>query len=1266
MTEWKTTRHLGWLLLAAIGTSSFSHVAADEQPFRVVADSYRTSMLPLLKRFCFECHNADDKEGELNLQRFRSLADVRKEPGVWESVLFMLHSEQMPPKEGMQPTGDQMKSLIGWTERYLDAEALANAGDPGRVVLRRLNNVEFDNTVRDLIGVDLHPSRQFPVDGAAGEGFVNTGDSLAMSPALFQKYMDAARKVAAHAVLLPDGIQFSDTPHRRDWVQKRFREIARIYSLYADQDGLLPLEDYLAATLEFRELGDAGTANIEGFVVRRNLNPLHFGRMWNALNQDDAKATKATQAGMLVMNRVRAAWRKASPAEFRDLLDLIRQLQEQMWKVDAQRVGWYEDWQKQKPFLSSQHTLRQKLVPLEGASTIPLNLVAINLRPNATGRVLWKRPRFEAMGKPPVLLDELITDLDFKAGDDGTFLTRDAPAAISFEVPVASLANREFVVDVALDESQTDAGILHVHVEQSRTVWQDRSRTGSHPIVVKGNPQRIDQAINGRPAVRFGDKDHIFLEHSEKLRPAEFSIVAVARVETDKGGVLFSNYDNPINWGKGFSFALTPDRKVYFFTTAGTEASYSRMWSQQLEPGFHILSVSYNKQLKRIYADGKLVGQEPSKGLDYEGGGGTKASLGSLREFGEHLNGELAELVFLGSAESSRRIRVEKALQQKYALPTVHGSDDEAVAVTIASAVPLLWYSAEDFVPRSQFQPNLESKYRPPFLGLSSSRQVQTLESQLAEFRDTFPLGLCFNQIKPLNIGEITARVYHREDAYLYRLMLNRGERIALDRAWRELHYIGQDAIREYDGFDSFIGFTTQVSKDQTAHFEQFREPLRKRAEAFRQELKESEPAHLRAVLKFANKAWRRPLSEAERQGLLDFYRSLRAADHTHEDALRLTLTRVFLSPVFLFRREAAVADSTDKSATTSQPVSNHELATRLSYFLWSTTPDERLRSAADAGKLVNGAEPTDELMSQTRRMLHDDRVRELAVEFVCQWMGIRNFDANDEKNEQQYPEFAEIRDELYEEPIRFVVDLIRRDGSVLELIDSEHTFVNPVLAKHYGIPNIQSDGWQRIRGVRNRGGFLSMGAVLAKQSGATRTSPILRGNWIVEALLGERLPDPPATVPELPDAIDRDGLSVRKLTELHTSVASCANCHQRIDPFGFALEAFDAIGRHRKKDVAGHAVDTHVKLRDGTEFDGLNGLKRYILNQRRDDFLRQFCRKLLGYALGRATQLSDRVLLHEMMANLREKEFRFSVAVETVIRSRQFRYHRIANEGSP
>jgi hypothetical protein len=196
------------------------------------------------------------------------------------------------------------------------------------------------------------------------------------------------------------------------------------------------------------------------------------------------------------------------------------------------------------------------------------------------------------------------------------------------------------------------------------------------------------------------------------------------------------------------------------------------------------------------------------------------------------------------------------------------------------------------------------------------------------------------------------------------------------------------------------------------------------------------------------------------------------------------------------------------------------------------------------------------------------------------------------------------------------------------------------------------------VDGVKkySRGGMLGLSATLAKQSGASRTSPILRGNWVAEALLGDRLPRPPKDVPRLPEDEATESLTVRQLVEKHSSDPKCYGCHMRIDGYGYALEGYDAIGRARTKDLADRPIDTRAKLFDGTPVAGADGLRDYLLNKKRDVVLRQFCRKLLGYALGRGVQLSDKPLLTEMTRQLREHDYHFSAAVEAIVRSKQFR----------
>ncbi|MDP6208098.1 MAG: DUF1588 domain-containing protein, partial [Roseibacillus sp.] len=245
----------------------------------------------------------------------------------------------------------------------------------------------------------------------------------------------------------------------------------------------------------------------------------------------------------------------------------------------------------------------------------------------------------------------------------------------------------------------------------------------------------------------------------------------------------------------------------------------------------------------------------------------------------------------------------------------------------------------------------------------------------------------------------------------------------------------------------------------------------------------------------------------------------------------------------------------------------------------------------------------------------------------------------------------------MYEEAVRFFTDFFQNNRSILSLLNSDHTFADAELAKFYRLP-APTGGWQRVSGLRglNRGGILGFASTLAKHSGASRTSPILRGNWISETLLGEKLPKPPKDVPTLPDQVPT-GLTARELIQQHSSEPACAKCHARIDPYGFALEAFDTIGRSRE------GRDTSATLPDGTAIRGLDGLRTYLLEERGDTFVRYFCRKLLGYALGREVQLSDEPLLDELMIRLKGDDYRVRTVVETIVVSRQFREIRSAPE---
>jgi hypothetical protein len=315
--------------------------------------------------------------------------------------------------------------------------------------------------------------------------------------------------------------------------------------------------------------------------------------------------------------------------------------------------------------------------------------------------------------------------------------------------------------------------------------------------------------------------------------------------------------------------------------------------------------------------------------------------------------------------------------------------------------------------------------------------------------------------------------------------------------------------------------------------------------------------------------------------------------------------------------------------------------------------PDKPLRTLADAGTLSRPGI----LRAEARRLLQDGRVRALATEFACQWLHIRDFDQLDEKSDRHFPEFKALRGDMYEESVRFFIDLFQNDGSVMGIIDADHTFLNESLASHYGISGVTGPEWRRVDGLKahQRGGVLGMGTMLAKHSGASRTSPILRGNWLVEVLLGDKLPKPPKGVPPLPESEDQGDLTMRQITERHSSDPKCFGCHARIDAYGYALEGFDAIGRLRELDLGGRPIDTAVALPNGVAINGAAGLRHHLVTLRQDEFLRSFCRKLLGYALGRGLKLSDNPLVAEMMQALHQNDYRFTAALDRILESPQF-----------
>jgi hypothetical protein len=408
-----------------------------------------------------------------------------------------------------------------------------------------------------------------------------------------------------------------------------------------------------------------------------------------------------------------------------------------------------------------------------------------------------------------------------------------------------------------------------------------------------------------------------------------------------------------------------------------------------------------------------------------------------------------------------------------------------------------------------------------------------------------------------------------------------------------------------------------------------------------------------RVVLaEFAHRAWRRPVTSAEVDSLMHLYTSAMADGGTYDSSVKYALQAVLVSPYFLFRGEYAAATPAPAPAAGARlgrPVSEIALASRLSYFLWSSTPDDELLGLAEHGQLRSN------LDAQVRRMLASPKAQALVTNFAGQWLEIRNLKFV-EADKKLFPDYDdELRDAMQKETEMFFDYIMRQDRSVMDFLTADYTFVNERLAKHYGMTDVTGDDFRRVSlaGTPRRG-VLTQASVLTVTSAPTRTSPVKRGKWVLEDLLGTPPPAPPPNVPPLAGDSKAVTGTLRQQMEQHRDNPVCASCHARMDPIGFGLENFDAIGKWRTKD-AGAVVDASGKLTSGESFNGAVELISILADKKRDSFIRNLSEKMLTYSIGRGTERYDRPAIDKIMSQTAEGGYRFSSLVLAVVKSVPF-----------
>jgi hypothetical protein len=420
----------------------------------------------------------------------------------------------------------------------------------------------------------------------------------------------------------------------------------------------------------------------------------------------------------------------------------------------------------------------------------------------------------------------------------------------------------------------------------------------------------------------------------------------------------------------------------------------------------------------------------------------------------------------------------------------------------------------------------------------------------------------------------------------------------------------------------------------------------------------DAEACARRILSGLARKAYRRPTTDADLRTLVAFYKEGRKSG-TFDDGIQMGLERLLADPEFLFRVERVPAGLAQAA---SYRISDLELASRLSFFIWSSIPDDELLDAAAQGRLKDPAV----LDRQVRRMLADPRSKALVDNFVGQWLLVRDL-RSVYPDPATFPEFDDnLREAFEKETELFVESQLRENRSVVELLSADYTFVNERLAKHYGIPNVYGSRFRRVAltGAERRGGLLGQGSLLTVTSYANRTSPVLRGKFLLSNILGTPVPPPPPNVPSLKDTNENgQPASVRERLEQHRKNPVCATCHSQMDPLGFALENFDAVGKWRDVAEGGSPVDASSALPNGTKFQGLTGLQDVLL-ARREMFVRTVTEKLLTYALGRGVEYYDFPVIRRVAADAAKDDYRWSAIVVGIAKSTPFQM-RLADPNS-
>ena len=1073
----------------------------------------KANPLPTFRQYCFQCHGNAAPMAGVNLEQMTSQSSVSDSFRQWRNVVVALEQKRMPPEMMPQPTEEERRTLITWIHSELDGYVRKHAGDPGRVTVRRLTSGEYGYSIQDLTGLDLKVEHDLVSDEVGGEGFSNFGDVQFIQDAGMERYLEAAKRVADHAVIGSGPIQFFADPGKTGFELSAIARIRAIYDRYGFRtvsgEGGRPygLDRYgkaLYAAWCYQHRVALGEAKVglKELAAREGVTNRFAQHIWRVLNQPSLSYPSS---------EVVARWRKLPPpgTDRKASTTTVRAACEDIQKFLVTWPSWL--------------FARGDLAAGGAGDERPLEFSDASLKVEARHRFVFYRGG--------------------RGGPRGPALpTRGTPRVY---VNAALVNPRPKFKPVILWRNPTIQ--FRKSFGRPGQTTPTSATTGQAAVSPEGSG-RATNAVENRPRL------------------------PLRTVVTDESA-------------RKLAFGQSPDGSVMGPEDFASEGSVS--FEVQLPDGFSLFELQVDAEVGR---DRDQVFRITIS--DREDGGTRRVPVWGLA----------------GDPKSAGH------------------KTWKAAVLEFARILP----------PNSHGEPTPADKDPIP-----------------EPFDNTYNV--------PEHDEFVVKVKYIRDDRFVVEHILVDATRVKLDQAWNDLY-----ASFEYH--DAYLRLLANkfkvdlkgksIADFDTARLETLPSEMRKYARPLRTEYQRvmavqaaASAGHVEDCIRFASRAWRRPLTDGEKLSLRSFYSSTIRSELDHRKAIRALLARILVAPAFLYRVEPAQLSGV-------RPLSGWEMASRLSYFLWSSIPDEELRRAAGAGELSSRPQ----LHRQVKRMLADPKARRLSTEFFGQWLGFYRFEQYRGIDTGRFPEFTdEVKAAMYDEAVSFFEHIIRKDRPIREMLQADYTFLNQALANHYGVQKEigSNDQMELVDGASafHRGGLLRLGAVLTATSAPLRTSPVKRGDWVLRRVLGTAIPPPPADAGSIPaDEKLFGGLTLREKLAAHQRNATCAGCHSRIDPLGFPLEKYDAIGRSRDQYPDGKPIDDSGVLASQKRLSGVEGLLEYLKGEEKQ-VVRTLAQKLLGYALGRTILLSDQPLIDRLADTSGDASF--SKLAAEIVASPQFRNRR-------